>query len=142
MRREDIGEDNSYIEGRNSVSEALRAGHEINKMWILKPAEGRRLEPDLARILGEANDRHIVVVRVNRQALDKMSTTGNHQGVIAQIASHDSVDLEDIVNKAEDLGCGGRRRYHYPQTPVNSFEFSRFQALCRSRGICTRSEGD
>jgi len=104
MRREDIGEDNSYIEGRNSVSEALRADHEINKMWILKPADGRRLEPDLARILGEAKDRHIVVVRVNRQVLDKMSTTGNHQGVIAQIASHDYVDLEDIVSKAEEDG--------------------------------------
>ena len=96
--------DSSYIEGRNSVNEALNADREINKIWILKPADGRRLEPDLAKILNAANEKKIVVVRLSRQALDKMSTTGNHQGVIAQVASHEYVDIEDIVAKAEEEG--------------------------------------
>ena len=96
--------DSSYIEGRNSVNEALNADREINKIWILKPADGRRLEPDLVKILNAANEKKIVVVRLSRQALDKMSTTGNHQGVIAQVASHEYVDIEDIVAKAEEEG--------------------------------------
>lgn len=96
--------DSSYIEGRNSVNEALKADREINKIWLLKPADGRRLEPDLAKILNAANEKKIVVVRVARQALDKMSTTGNHQGVIAQVASHEYVDIRDIVSKVEEEG--------------------------------------
>ncbi|MBR2524269.1 MAG: 23S rRNA (guanosine(2251)-2'-O)-methyltransferase RlmB [Clostridiales bacterium] len=94
----------SYIEGRNSVNEALNAGHEINKIWILKPADGRRLDPDLAKILAAAKERHLVVVRVQRSALDKMSTTGNHQGVIAQVSSHEYADVEDILARAEEEG--------------------------------------
>ena len=103
-RDRDDNIDNSYIEGRNSVSEALRAEREINKIWILKPADGRRLEPDLAKILNAANERKIVVVRVARTALDKMSTTGNHQGVIAQVASHEYADIDDILAKAAEEG--------------------------------------
>lgn len=94
----------SYIEGRNSVNEALNAGHEINKIWILKPADGRRLDPDLAKILAAAKERHLVVVRVQRSALDKMSTTGNHQGVIAQVSSHEYADVEDILARAGEEG--------------------------------------
>lgn len=95
---------NSYIEGRNSVIEALNAGHEINKIWVLKPADGRRLDPDLAKILAAARDKHLVTVRVNRSVLDKMSTTGNHQGVIAQVSSHEYVDVDDIISKVEEEG--------------------------------------
>ncbi len=94
----------SYIEGRNSITEALNAGHEINKIWILQPADGKKLDPDLVKILKECKERRIVTVRVSRTALDKMSTTGNHQGVIAQVASHEYADLEDIVAKVEEEG--------------------------------------
>ena len=37
------------IEGRNAVSEALAAGRTINRIWILKPEGGKRLEPALAK---------------------------------------------------------------------------------------------
>ena len=104
MGQDDNEFKSSYIEGRNSIKEALAAGHEINKIWLLKPADGRRLEPDLAKILNTANEKKIVVVRVSRAALDKMSVTGNHQGVIAQVASHEYVDLEEIVERAVNNG--------------------------------------
>ena len=93
-----------YIEGRNSVKEALRAGREINKIWLLEPSDGRRPDKELVEIFKEAKDRKIVVTKVNRNVLNKMSTTGNHQGVIAQISSHDYADIEDIVTRAEEEG--------------------------------------
>ena len=33
-----------------------------------------------------------------------MSTTGNHQGVIAQVSSHEYADVEDILARAEEEG--------------------------------------
>ncbi len=92
------------LEGRNPITEALKSGREINKIWILQPSDGKKLEPALAAILNEALDRKIVVNRVSRTVLDNMSQTHNHQGVIAAVASHEYVDIEDIIKKAEDDG--------------------------------------
>lgn len=92
------------LEGRNSVTEALRAGREINKIWILEPHGDQKPDPGLSRILKEANDRKIVVVRSSRQVLDRMSQTHNHQGVIAAVASHEYTDIEDIISKAKEKG--------------------------------------
>ncbi len=92
------------LEGRNSVNEALSAGREINKLWILEPQGGQRLDPGLAKILDEANKRKIVVIRSPRNVLDRMSQTHNHQGVIAAVASHEYVEIDDILAKAADEG--------------------------------------
>lgn len=92
------------LEGRNSVNEALSAGREINKLWILEPQGGQRLDPGLAKILDEANKRKIVVMRSPRNVLDRMSQTHNHQGVIAAVASHEYVEIDDILAKAADEG--------------------------------------
>ena len=92
------------LEGRNSVNEALAAGREINKLWILEPQGGQRLDPGLAKILDEANKRKIVVIRSPRNVLDRMSQTHNHQGVIAAVASHEYVEIDDILAKAADEG--------------------------------------
>ena len=92
------------IEGRNAVVEALAAGRTFNRMWILKPEGGRRLEPALAKILDEANKKGIVITRAPRNVLDRISTTHNHQGVIATVAPHEYADLDDIINKAKEEG--------------------------------------
>ena len=90
------------IEGRNAVSEALAAGRTINRIWILKPEGGKRLEPALAKILDAAIKQDTVISRVPRNVLDRMSTTHNHQGVIASVAPHEYADLDDILSKARD----------------------------------------
>jgi len=90
------------IEGKNAVFEALRSGREMNKLWVLNPAEGSHLDSSLAAILSLANDRKIAVMRVPRQSLDRISTTHNHQGVIAAVASHEYVEVSDIINVAKE----------------------------------------
>ena len=90
------------IEGKNAVFEALRSGREINKLWVLNPAEGSHLDSSLAAILSLANDRKIAVMRVPRQSLDRISTTHNHHGVIAAVASHEYVEVSDIINVAKE----------------------------------------
>lgn len=85
------------LEGRNPVAEAIRAGRTINKIWIASP-EGSKLDPTLGRIVASARAKGIPIVEVPRNALDKMSATNIHQGVIAQIASHDYTDLDDMID--------------------------------------------
>ena len=103
-RHKNGNESGDRIEGRNAVTEALAAGRTFNRIWILKPEGGRRLEPALAKILDEANKRGMVISRVPRNVLDRLSTTHNHQGVIATVAPHAYADLDDIINKARDEG--------------------------------------
>ena len=90
------------LEGRNSVLEALKAGREFNKIWVLELTGGRKPDPVLVRILNEAEKRKIPVVRTKREALDRMSETHNHQGVIAQVASHEYADIEDMIAKCQE----------------------------------------
>ena len=92
------------LEGKNSVMEALRAGREFNKIWVLEPSDGKALESHLQRILAMAKEQKITVIRCKRDILDRMSQTHNHQGVIASVASHEYADLGDIIKKARDEG--------------------------------------
>lgn len=84
------------LEGRNPVMEALRAGRTINKIWVVKRDESRP-DPTLSRIINLAKDKGIIVSEVPRISLDQMSQTGNHQGIIAYTASHEYVEVEDII---------------------------------------------
>lgn len=92
------------LEGKNSVLEAFNAEREINKIWILKPGDNQKLDQGLYRILRMAEERKIVVNRVPRLTLDRMSQTHNHQGVIAAVASHEYTEVTDIVAKARAAG--------------------------------------
>ena len=92
------------LEGRNAVTEALQAGRDFNKIWILKPEGDKPLDHGLIRILDEANKRGIIVTRATRQILDKMSSTHNHQGVIASVAAHKYAELDEIITECRDEG--------------------------------------
>ncbi len=92
------------IEGRNPVLEAIRSGREINKLYVLKLQDGARPDPVLSRIINLAKEKKVPIMEVPRQNLDNMSQTRNHQGVIAQVASHEYVDIDEILEKAEEKG--------------------------------------
>ncbi|NJP40043.1 23S rRNA (guanosine(2251)-2'-O)-methyltransferase RlmB [Oscillospiraceae bacterium HV4-5-C5C] len=91
------------LEGRNPVNEALSAGRKIDKLWVLRPANGR-FDPILAKLIYDAKQQGAVIVEVEKPALDKLSQTHAHQGVIAQTAAHDYVEVDDILAYAESRG--------------------------------------
>jgi len=90
-------DDGTLIEGRNAVLETLRAGRSVDKVFLAEGIRG-------ADVLAEAKKRGIPVVTCDRRKLDNMSSTGNHQGVIAQAAAQDYVTLEEILDAAEKRG--------------------------------------
>jgi 23S rRNA (guanosine2251-2'-O)-methyltransferase len=92
------------IEGRNPVLEAMRAGRTINKLFVAKRTDNARPDPTLARIINMAKDLRIPIMEVPKINLDDMSQTHNHQGVIAQAASHEYVEIDDMLKIAEEKG--------------------------------------
>ncbi len=88
------------IEGRNAVTEALRAGTAIDKIYLLK-GEG---DSALGHIASAARERGIVVSHADRRKLDAMSRTHAHQGVIAVAAVREYASVEDILAAAKAKG--------------------------------------
>ena len=88
------------IEGRNAVTEALRAGASIDKLYIAKGETDRTL----GRIAAQAKKAGAVVVEADRRKLDAMSATHSHQGVIAVAAAAPYATVEDILQAAAARG--------------------------------------
>ena len=51
-----------------------------------------------------AAERGIVVQQTDRQRLDEMSQTKNHQGVIGFVSAHQYVGIHDIIEIAKQKG--------------------------------------
>ena len=93
-------EADGIIEGRNAVIEALRAGVQIDKIFIMKG----ETDKTLGHIASTARAAGIVVVDADRRKLDNMSRTHAHQGVIALASVREYCSVEDILQIAADKG--------------------------------------
>ncbi len=92
--------ESTTIEGKNAVLEAFRAGKTIDKLFVL---DGAR-EGAISSILREAKKHDTIVNFVNKERLDGISQTGNHQGVIAYAAAYEYAEVSDIVEAARAKG--------------------------------------
>ncbi|MBQ9929592.1 MAG: 23S rRNA (guanosine(2251)-2'-O)-methyltransferase RlmB [Oscillospiraceae bacterium] len=88
------------LEGRNALTEALRSGRTVDKVFIASGETDRGLQ----RLAAQAKEAGAVVVPVDRRKLDMMSTTHSHQGVIALVAAHEYVSIDDILEEAATRG--------------------------------------
>jgi len=100
QRRPLEAEADGLIEGRNAVTEALRAGAAIDKIYI---ARGET-DAALGYIASTARGRGIVVVEADRRKLDGMSRTKSHQGVVAIAAVREYASVDDILAAAREKG--------------------------------------
>jgi len=88
------------IEGRNAVTEALRSGKTIDKLYILDGCQ----DGPIMTIKREAAKRDVQIKYVQKERLDQLSETGRHQGVIAPAAAYEYAEVEDILKLARDKG--------------------------------------
>ena len=86
------------IEGRNALTEALKSGRTIDKVYVAEGSTDRAL----TRLAALAKEAGAVVVPVDRRKLDQMSPTGAHQGVIAAVAAHEYASVDDILALAAE----------------------------------------
>lgn len=97
MKNTDNQSLSDQIEGRNSVLELLESERDINKILI---AKGER-HGSINKIITIAKQRKIVIAEVERQKLNAISETNNHQGVIAIVPPFNYVEVEDILDEAK-----------------------------------------
>ncbi|MBE6986369.1 MAG: 23S rRNA (guanosine(2251)-2'-O)-methyltransferase RlmB [Ruminococcaceae bacterium] len=93
-------ETEGQLEGRNALTEALRSGRTIDKVFIASGETDRALQ----RLAAQAKEAGAVVVPVDRRKLDAMSVTHAHQGVITLAAAHTYASVDDILQEAADRG--------------------------------------
>ena len=88
------------LEGRNALTEALRAGRTIDKVFVADGETDRGLQ----RLAAQAKEAGAVIVPVDRRRLDTMSFTHSHQGIIALAAAHVYYTVDDILEEAASRG--------------------------------------
>jgi len=99
-REEPIEENENQLEGRNALTEALRSGRTIDKVFVAAGDTDRALQ----HLAAQAKEAGAVVVPVDRRKLDFMSVTHSHQGVIALAAAREYFAIDDILQEAADRG--------------------------------------
>ncbi|MDC3417776.1 23S rRNA (guanosine(2251)-2'-O)-methyltransferase RlmB [Aquibacillus salsiterrae] len=85
-----------WIVGKNPVTEALKSGRSINKLFVsdhLNPQSVQKLQA-LAKKSGAT------VQQVPKKRIDQL-VDGNHQGIAASVAAYDYHSLEDLFAVAE-----------------------------------------
>ncbi len=81
--------------GRNPVIEALRAGHDVERIYMAEGAGG-----SISIIRALAKEQGVSISMVDRFKLDHMAPGQKHQGVIAEIPAYHYSEMKDIFAKA------------------------------------------
>ena len=86
--------------GRNAVRELLRSDRTVDKLLVRR---GDR-EGSIVALVGEAVEKNIPIVEVDKAKLDSLAGFVPHQGVIAMVAQKDYCSVEDILAIAKERG--------------------------------------
>jgi 23S rRNA (guanosine2251-2'-O)-methyltransferase len=92
----------NWMTGFHAVEEALAAGRPLDRIVIARGRHGERVEA----IVQQAKSRGVPVRFEDRQQLDRLAGTRDHQGVAALAAAKKSVELEDLI--AENAASNGQ----------------------------------
>ena len=85
------------IEGRNSVRELLKSDKDVNKLFVQKGEK----HGSILEIIALAKQRKIIIQELEKNKLDEISETHNHQGVIAVVPPFNYCDVDDILEYAK-----------------------------------------
>lgn len=86
--------------GRNPVQEALKAGRNIDTLYVNRGEK----QGSIGKIIAQCRENGILVKETDSKKLDYMCGGANHQGVIARVAAHEYATLDDIFQRAEEKG--------------------------------------
>ena len=86
------------VYGRHSVEAAIANQRPINRLWVnARLVFDARFRP----MILDAKANGAVIDEVNTQRLNQLTQGANHQGIVAQIASQNYVDLGDLITAAK-----------------------------------------
>jgi 23S rRNA (guanosine2251-2'-O)-methyltransferase len=84
------------LAGVNSIMEALRGQRKVHKIYIQEGRGGKKIE----ELVQQAQKKGIYCQYVDKQRLDGMYTSANHQGIVAQVDSYEYSSLDEILEQA------------------------------------------
>lgn len=114
------------VEGKNAVYEAVKSGREIDKILFASGSIS-----SVGNIIALARKNGILTQETDKRKLDKLSTTGSHQGIIALCAAVPYRSVDDMLNKAKEadasplvIVCDGITDTHNLGAIIRSAEVS------------------
>jgi 23S rRNA (guanosine2251-2'-O)-methyltransferase len=87
-----------YLYGKHSVFTAIENERQINRIWVLSKL---RHHPAFFTLIAQAKANGTVIDEVDNQRLGYLANGGNHQGIVAQVAPHDYLELEELIERAK-----------------------------------------
>jgi 23S rRNA (guanosine2251-2'-O)-methyltransferase len=86
------------IYGRHSVLAALEGQRYLNRVWITARL---RYDARFHSLLSVAKANGTVIDEVDHRRLDQITHGANHQGIAAQVAPYEYVELGDLIQRAK-----------------------------------------
>ncbi|KST70350.1 23S rRNA (guanosine(2251)-2'-O)-methyltransferase RlmB [Mastigocoleus testarum] len=93
-------ENQDLIYGRHPVLTALENKRLLNRIWI---APRLRYDPRFHSLILQAKENGSIVDEVEPKRLDRITHGANHQGVAAQVAPHEYLDLQELLEKIKSV---------------------------------------
>jgi 23S rRNA (guanosine2251-2'-O)-methyltransferase len=94
----DTEPDNDLIYGRHSVQAALEGKRNLNRVWTTSKL---RYDPRFHSLLSAAKANGTVIDEVEPRRLDQLTHGANHQGIVAQVAPYEYLELGDLIEQVK-----------------------------------------
>jgi 23S rRNA (guanosine2251-2'-O)-methyltransferase len=91
-------EESDLIYGRYPVLTALENQRQLNRIWVTARL---RYDPRFHSLLQQAKENGTVIDEVETKRLDQITHQANHQGIAAQVAPYDYLELGELIDKAK-----------------------------------------
>ncbi len=90
----------NWLTGFHAVEEALASGRALDRIVMVRGRHGDRVEA----IVRLAKSRGVPVRFEDRQQIDRVACTRDHQGVAALAAAKPAIELEDLLRQKNEHG--------------------------------------
>ncbi|MDD9207900.1 23S rRNA (guanosine(2251)-2'-O)-methyltransferase RlmB [Georgenia sp. 10Sc9-8] len=100
-RTADTAAPQEIIAGRNAVTEAVRSGLPVARVYLASGAAG---DDRVAEVLRTATALGTPMLEVSRSELDRLTDGAVHQGVAVEVPPYDYADPADLLSRAERAG--------------------------------------
>lgn len=92
------GEEDDFIYGRHTVLAALENQRQLNRIWITPKL---RYSSTFNSLLQTAKKQGTIIDEVSIERLNKIACGANHQGVAAQMAPYQYLELNALIEKVQ-----------------------------------------
>lgn len=95
---ENVKSKENIIEGKNALIETVNSGRGVKKLFVLKGLKDEKINT----IIDTLKKTGTIVTFVGRDEIDRLSETKANQGIIAEVEDFKYVEVEDIIEFANE----------------------------------------